>query len=194
MKRKIYKEDILKAGHDIMFLNGYNATGIKEITDKVNIPKGSFYNYFKSKEEFGLEVLKYHASHAIKYHERVLLDADMPPLSRLIKFFSDLIDKFDDVSNRRLGCIMGNFSQELASTNKNFRVALDQEFNACETILVQCLTEARDKGQISKDLDPKLVGSFLLNSWQGAILRMKSMGTTKPLKDFKDFILKKLVN
>ena len=37
-----------------MFMEqGYHGTGIQEVVDKVGIPKGSFYNYFKSKEDFG---------------------------------------------------------------------------------------------------------------------------------------------
>lgn len=73
MKRKIFRKDILKAGRDIMFLNGYNATGIKEITDSIEIPKGSFYNHFTSKEAFGLEVLQNYTDNGINWHKKSLI-------------------------------------------------------------------------------------------------------------------------
>ena len=79
MKRKIYREDIIEAGRSLMFANGYNHTGIKEITEKISIPKGSFYNHFSSKEEFGLEVVKEYMKNGLKVHRKNLLDKSKPP-------------------------------------------------------------------------------------------------------------------
>jgi TetR/AcrR family transcriptional repressor of nem operon len=46
------KQRLLMTGAEIMHLKGFNHTGIQEILDKAGVPKGSFYNYFKSKEDF----------------------------------------------------------------------------------------------------------------------------------------------
>ena len=45
------KKDILGRGLELILKKGYYGTGIQEIADSAGIPKGSFYNYFKSKEE-----------------------------------------------------------------------------------------------------------------------------------------------
>ena len=56
MNRRADKhEQILEAGLEVMFLNGYNGTGVKDIVEAAGIPKGSFYNYFESKEDFALQ-------------------------------------------------------------------------------------------------------------------------------------------
>jgi len=89
---------------------------------------------------------------------------------------------------------MGNFSQELENTNENFKEALDVEFNEWEAIFLQCLNEAQLDRAFNENLDPKLVGSFLINSWHGAILRMKPTSNTKPLEDFKAFVFEQLLN
>ncbi len=177
-----------------MFLNGYHATGIKEITEMVNIPKGSFYNHFRNKEEFGLEVLKYYCDNGIAYLKNVLLDTSRTPMTRLDAFYSGIIAYQKDIAKCKLGCIMGNFSQELGDTNERFREALDLEFNDYEAVFVECIRQAQETGEVSANLDPNLVGSFLINSWHGAIVRMKSTGTTKPLEDFKTFIFQQLKN
>mgnify|MGYP000132608583 CR=1 FL=1 len=65
MRKRILKEDIINAGMELMLLRGYGGTGIKEITDKLGIPKGSFYNHFKNKEIFGLEVLDHYMTVAL---------------------------------------------------------------------------------------------------------------------------------
>ena len=194
MKRKIFKEDIIKAGQDLMFLNGYNATGIKEITDKVDIPKGSFYNHFTNKEEFGIAVLKYYCDNNIVYLKSVLQDTSESPMKRLDNFYSSIIEYQNNIAKCKGGCIMGNFSQELGDTNDIFREVLDIEFNEHEAIFVQCLQEAQEEGEIGREMDAELVGSFLINSWHGSILRMKTTGTTKPLEDFRTFVFQQLSN
>jgi len=89
---------------------------------------------------------------------------------------------------------MGNFSQELEKTNENYTEVLDVEFNEWEAIFLQCLNEAQLERAFNENLDPKLVGSFLINSWHGANLRMRPAGSTKPLEDFKAFVIKQLLN
>ncbi len=58
MPRTADKTDIpqrlTQAGRDLFSRQGYNATGIQQITDQAGVPKGSFYHYFASKEAFGL--------------------------------------------------------------------------------------------------------------------------------------------
>ena len=54
------KRKILEHGARLVHMKGFNHTGIQEILEVAGVPKGSFYFYFKSKEEFGLELVDYH--------------------------------------------------------------------------------------------------------------------------------------
>ncbi|MFZ1037037.1 MAG: TetR/AcrR family transcriptional regulator, partial [Smithella sp.] len=54
------KQELIAVGAKLMHLKGYNDTGVQEILDKAGLPKGSFYNYFKNKEDFGLLVIDYY--------------------------------------------------------------------------------------------------------------------------------------
>lgn len=189
VRKKIYKEDILKAGTELMFLNGYNATGIKEITNKVNIPKGSFYNHFSSKEAFGLEVVKLYTERGIGLHKKALLESNISsPIERLVFMYKRITNNYRDTMNSKLGCIMGNFSAELGDTNENFRTLLDSQFDEIQKIISQCLEEAKNKNEISKENDINLLSDFILNSWHGALIRMKSTANTKPLENFTSFL------
>jgi TetR/AcrR family transcriptional repressor of nem operon len=51
------KAHILDMGAQIVHQKGFNATGIQEVLNAAAVPKGSFYFYFKSKEEFGLQLI-----------------------------------------------------------------------------------------------------------------------------------------
>ena len=69
MKRIHNKEDIIQIGLDIVLSRGFNATGVEAILKQANMPKGSFYNFFSSKEEFGLEIIdKYVAEVGELFH------------------------------------------------------------------------------------------------------------------------------
>lgn len=193
MKRKIYREDILDAGLQLMFRNGYHATGIKEITERVNIPKGSFYNHFANKEAFGLEVVQMYCDNGIEMYKNTFLDQQFAPLQRVENFFNRLIAVYTNELDFKLGCVMGNFSTELADVNEKFRFLLDNEFDKCEAIIAQCLIEAKEKSELSEKSNPKQLAAFILNAWHGAMLRMKSTGNSKPLEDCKVMVLNHLL-
>ena len=57
MKRIHNKGDIVQVGLDLVLSRGFNATGVEAILKQANVPKGSFYNFFSSKEEFALAII-----------------------------------------------------------------------------------------------------------------------------------------
>ena len=57
--RQNTRQKILEVGAEIIHLKGYNHTGLQEILQAAGVPKGSFYNYFKNKEDFGLQVIDF---------------------------------------------------------------------------------------------------------------------------------------
>lgn len=172
-----------------MFVNGYNATAIKDITERISIPKGSFYNHFENKEAFGLEVVQAYCDNGARMYERSFLDQSIPPLERMANFFTRVIANYQNELNFKLGCIMGNFSTEMSDVNENFRVLLDDEFNKLEEIVATCFQEAIDKGDLSADKDAHKLASYFLNSWHGALMRMKTTGNSKPLEDCRDMVM-----
>ncbi len=184
MRRKIHREDILNVGRELMFRQGYTATGIKEITAAMDIPKGSFYNHFKSKEDFGLEVLSRYTTEGIEKHQQALLNSALGPINRLKKFYGDLVDYCKTTKSLELGCMMGNFSIEMGGINQRFRDHLQQEFGRIESIIERCLKEAKSRGELSENVNTKQLASIILNSWQGTILRMKATGSPQAADDF----------
>ena len=59
-QKQTNKENLLSQGVSLLMQQGYHGTGLKEILDAVQIPKGSFYNYFGSKENFAAEVIEHY--------------------------------------------------------------------------------------------------------------------------------------
>ena len=63
------REALIQAGIEHLSRFGYHGTGIKQILDDVNVPKGSFYNFFASKETFVAELIQ-------AYSQDLLLQLD----------------------------------------------------------------------------------------------------------------------
>ena len=53
------RNKLIETGAAIIHLKGFNNTGIQEILEAADVPKGSFYNYFRNKEDFGLQVVDF---------------------------------------------------------------------------------------------------------------------------------------
>ena len=52
------KRNIIEKSRELFKEKGYNETKVEDITKALGISKGSFYTYFKSKEEVSIEILK----------------------------------------------------------------------------------------------------------------------------------------
>ena len=57
MKRTHKRDDLIRVGRDLIVRQGFNATGLSDILTTAGVPKGSFYYYFESKEDFGLAII-----------------------------------------------------------------------------------------------------------------------------------------
>jgi len=78
---------LLKTGARLVHTKGFNNTGIQEILQCAGVPRGSFYFYFKSKEEFGLALIEYYADMMCSMLRNYLTDASCSPIERIKLFF-----------------------------------------------------------------------------------------------------------
>ena len=184
IKRKIQRKDIVQAGYNLMYLKGFNAVSIKDITDTVEIPKGSFYNHFEGKENFALEVLEFYTDHFERQLNNRLSDRVKSPIARLKEHFSDLIKNFEKKYKSSLGCLAGNLGQEMADSNPLFQEATNRSLERFIRSLEDCIAEAQSANQIENDIKAHDLAAYVLSSWEGALLKMKTEKSIEPLKKF----------
>jgi TetR/AcrR family transcriptional repressor of nem operon len=184
---KTTKGRILEIGAEIVHRKGFNHTGIQEILSTANVPKGSFYNYFKSKEDFGLELIDTFMGHFARLSSKFLEDTSVPPLQRIENLFKWFMDFFKS-KNYSAGCPIGNLSQEMGDLSPAFREKLEDAVDTMAEPFTIVLGEARDRGEISQDLDPGEAAYFLVSSWHGALVRMKIVKGPEPLENHFKFM------
>src|SRR4029079_18820416 len=119
MVRPNVREKIVDAGVKVLIEKGFNGSGVQDITDAAQVPKGSFYNHFESKEALGAAALDQYWQ-LIERGLEVLSNEKIPPLERLRLYFQSLADLMQSWDYYR-GCMVGNFSAELADHSRLIR-------------------------------------------------------------------------
>lgn len=183
MSKEKTRDLLLEAGRTTFLERGYNNSGIEAVIQAAGVPKGSFYYYFESKEDFGLKVLDRFADCYDGHLDRILGDASVPPLDRLRNYFEEIQQRLGSDQCRK-GCLVGNLSQEMADQSEAFRARLEEIFESWVDRYAECLRLAQVSGELGPDLDVRELAEFWLNSWQGAVLRAKTMRSTAPLRTF----------
>lgn len=194
MNKQETKQTLLDIGTQLMYRRGYNNTGLNDILESAGVPKGSFYYYFNSKEDFALQVIDHFAIRAKARLDQYLTDETLDPLSRVRAYF-DWYISYLEASECSLGCLLGNLGQELSDQNETFRLKIDEAMTLRSSDFATILRLAQQAGQIDAAVDVDELAAFCYNSWQGAMLRMKVTKTPAPLNLFVhtlfDVILKR---
>lgn len=187
MEKKDTRSEIIRIGTDLISRQGFNATGIDAVLKEAAVPKGSFYHYFKSKDEFGLAVIDHFAEGFERRLDTFLNDEEVTPLDRIRNFLETALARVSQ-NHCSKGCLIGNLGQEMADMNDRFRARLDEIFKMWKTRFAICLAEAQQRNELSPTADPDILGGFILSGWEGAILRAKVMKSPQPMRDFIDVL------
>lgn len=193
MEKKIAKKnEILKKSIDIMFLKGYNGTSVKDITDAAGIPKGSFYNYFEDKEHYAVDALYYYFYEVSKDTFQNLEDKRNKPLDRIKNFYKHMIAENEEC-NFKLGCFVGNITQEMGDISTIISEATDKIHKEIVERIHTCLLEAHNLNELNSKVDIKRLSNFIVSSWQGTLLRMKASKNKQDLDDFYEVLINVLL-
>lgn len=159
---------------------GYHGTGIKEVLDEVGVPKGSFYNYFASKEDFGAAVIRHVAEESWRHLDELVEAADRDALGALRRHFQGAIRTFDS-DGCCGGCLLGNLGAEVEDSD-TCREALADSFRGIRERFRDVLRKGQEQGAIRDDVPARELADHLLDAWEGAILRMKVERSVRPLR------------
>lgn len=160
---------------------GYHGTGLQEILDAVNVPKGSFYNYFGSKEDFAAEVIQHYIDPFITQLTTYLQQSDTDALGAIQHYFDEIIAELEK-NGLKGGCLLGNLMGEIGDTSDVCQKSLRSAVTRYRNLLQSGLAKAQQQGTVRLDKSAEEMADLLLNTWQGALLRMKIEKSAAPVK------------
>jgi TetR/AcrR family transcriptional regulator, transcriptional repressor for nem operon len=181
LKKNTNRDNLLTQGVQLLMQQGYHGTGLKEILDAVGIPKGSFYNYFDSKESYAAEVIQHYIDPFITQLDNHLHTPGLDALSALKRYFEVLIQELEK-SRFQGGCLLGNLMGEIGDTSEICQKSLQTAVHKYRDLLAKGLLKAQSENTVRADKSPEQLADLLTNAWQGALLRMKVEQSVEPLK------------
>ncbi|MBS4050643.1 MAG: TetR family transcriptional regulator C-terminal domain-containing protein [Methylomonas sp.] len=179
--KQIKKDRLLEQGVSLLLEKGYHATGLKEILDTVQIPKGSFYSYFNSKEQFAAEAVSHYIEPFIQRLSAHLQNPALDGLAALKTYYAELIAEVE-LTGFKGGCLLGNLMGEIGDTSPLCQKALLDAVERYGNLQKTALERGQQQGKVRVDRSAKSMADLMLNGWQGALLRMKVEQSVEPLQ------------
>jgi TetR/AcrR family transcriptional repressor of nem operon len=171
---------LINIGTAIFTQKGFSITSLDEIVEIAEIPKGSFYYYFKSKDEFAIEVIKNYGIYFSKKLQRILSNDKKSPLERLKEFTKEAEAGVKRYEFKR-GCLIGNLGQEMATLEERFRIELLNVIADWRDQVRLCIDLAKAQREIKTTIDSSELANFFWCAWEGAVLCSKLELSTQPL-------------
>jgi TetR/AcrR family transcriptional regulator, transcriptional repressor for nem operon len=186
------RDRILEAGAKVIRVKGFNGSGLNEILTLAGVPKGSFYHYFASKEEFGVCLIEKARDEYLAALRAILSDRKKPAVQRLRQVFEETRQECLE-SGPTVECIIPKLALETATLSDPVHAAVKCAYQQWSAILAQVIREGQTAGEIDKGLDADRLANVLVMMWEGAAIRMQIDRSVAPLDDFLAFVFDTLL-
>lgn len=183
MNHKHPREEIVEKGVRLFRLNGYTNTGMDDILKHCGISKGTFYNYFGSKERFLEETLKTYSTNMI-----MVMDQNMNAVSgnsfEKIKAFFKMVTDVNEQEGCIGGCLVNNMSMELAGISNHLAAVIERSFNSFKNRVESEVTNGQIDGSIRTDISAADLTDFIYTGLYGSTSFMKTSRSIEPMRKF----------
>ena len=176
------RESLLDQGVQLLSIHGYHGTGLRQILDTVKVPKGSFYNYFGSKEAFAAEIIDHYMKSLFHLFDAYVASTRDDPLTIIRTVYKTLVIQFETQGCHR-GCLLGNLSAEIGGTSEKCREVMLRGLAQWKRRFVTLLERAQAEGALRDDMTAEQMADLFWDAWQGGLLRMKVVGSTEHLHE-----------
>jgi AcrR family transcriptional regulator len=161
--------DLLDASAVVFAKDGVADAKIEDITAQANVSKGTFYLYFKSKDEAAAAVWRRYIDEFISVGESILTDDRVLAGTRLVRIFESLL----------------RFTFANADLHRNLYQAAGAEAvkSAANQRLIELIGRTAQQGVDSGELEcdqPELAASILYHGLCGATLDVLRMRPPRP--------------
>jgi TetR/AcrR family transcriptional repressor of nem operon len=174
-KSELTRSALIEEGIQQLSEHGYHGTGIKQVLDAVKVPKGSFYNYFGSKEAYVAEIIVEYNHQALAMFDEFVNQSKLPALDQLKTIYEFMLIKFADNSCQK-GCLVGSIAAEIGNTFELCQLAMQASVNDWLLRLNALISQGQLEGAIRKDIPSTDLAELIWSAWEGSLIKMKMDG------------------
>lgn len=170
-KSEATRQHILNTSYKLVLHKGFVGVGLQEILKTCDVPKGSFYHYFSSKEAFGCELLQHYlADYKVKIDELMQVEQGSA-YARLVALWQAWID---DPSHHDGGwaenCLIVKLAAEVSDLSEDMRQILNFGVTKLTERISSLLSEGQQDGSIPSHIEPEKMAQTMYQLWLGAAL------------------------
>jgi len=168
------RQHIIDVARTLITHKGYSAVGLAEIVKAAGIPKGSFYYYFRSKEEFAEALLEHYFTHYLVQVEEQLRGSE-PARERLLRYFAFWkATQGADLPESK--CLVVKLGAEVCDQYDSMRSVLAKGTLEIIGRITACIQQGQNDGSLSANRDAEALAEELYQLWLGASLMAKIHG------------------
>jgi TetR/AcrR family transcriptional repressor of nem operon len=149
---------------------GYARVSIRDITSSVEIPKGAFYNHFKSKEALASAILAQHFNTLL---ETLREGGDETAGDRFRRHFEFLTPPTQEIGGASPLQLISTLAAEGPALPPTLVQQIAEGLRGWSNKVAALISLAQAEGQINAEVDPDLLAALFINCWQGAVIRTK---------------------
>ncbi len=184
---------LLEKGMEILWSKGYNGTSVNDIVRAADVPKGSFYFYFESKEDFTVKAINKYFDLHFSQSKNILGDKSIAPKQRLLDFYLFRSNILRDEMECKMGCMACNLASEMAEHNEKIRIAIMVKGEKIRSLITTVIEEAQKLGEIKSVMKPEVMASFIEDAGKGSMISMREMKSAEPIDNFMTMVKEILV-
>lgn len=165
------QEEVLDKAVEVFWAKGYEATSIQDLVSAMGIQRGSLYAAFGSKQQLFLKSLERYGDVVVNKLLEIL-QSESSAIESINLFFAQLVEHLLTAGPLR-GCLMTNSAIERGLRDEDTKKQVLHLLNAIENGFYQTLLRAKKQGNLSSELNLKIVANYLTSSMQGLLVMGK---------------------
>jgi TetR/AcrR family transcriptional regulator, transcriptional repressor for nem operon len=178
------RQHILDTGYQLIASRGFVGVGLSELLKQAQVPKGSFYHYFKSKEQFGEALIEHYFDNYQQQLHNQFANPEFSAYDRLMNYWQCwMASQADSCSSQK--CLVVKLSAEVADLSEPMRLALLKGTQIVQGAISDCIQAGIDDGSVKKT-SPDDTAKLLYHLWIGASLMAKLSKTDFGLQQAMD--------
>jgi TetR/AcrR family transcriptional repressor of nem operon len=184
------RQHILDTGLRIFAGKGFTSVGLNELLKAAGVPKGSFYHYFESKEQYGQAMLEDYFARYIDDFDTLMAGESVSGRERLMRYWQRWLDRqCDDCSEQK--CLVVKLSGEVADLSDAMRLTLRDGTDRIVARIAHIIEDGMADGSLPQ-LDATAAAQTLYQLWLGASLLGKLHRNSRALDNAMAFTQKLL--
>ncbi|OIN11946.1 TetR/AcrR family transcriptional regulator [Oceanisphaera psychrotolerans] len=170
-KHQDTRQHLLDTGREILAARGFSSVGLSALLLQAGVPKGSFYHYFESKEQFGQALLEDYFGQYLIELDALFGEPGQSGLTRLMSYWQEWQRRYCSPEGLR-DCLVVKLSAEVADLSESMRLTLKDGTDKVIGRIQDCIEAAIADGSLPRQ-DTARLATCLYQLWLGASLLTK---------------------